>query len=182
MTRSAARILDEYLVAAARTGDRKALEMLAERWNRKLIAHAWRVTGHRDLALDAAQAGWVEILRSLPRLQDDRTFPAWAYRIVSRRCSRQINAIVRDRRLAEAAAEEVPAAALAGADSTLDQQRLASAIAALPADQRSAVALFYLEEMSVAQVAVALEIPAGTVKTRLLHARRKLRLALEGEN
>ncbi|CAN5226936.1 hypothetical protein BH24PSE1_BH24PSE1_04970 [soil metagenome] len=100
MTRSAARILDEYLVAAARTGDRKALEMLAERWNRKLIAHAWRVTGHRDLALDAAQAGWVEILRSLPRLQDDRTFPAWAYRIVSRRCSRQINAIVRDRRLA----------------------------------------------------------------------------------
>ncbi|CAN5227035.1 hypothetical protein BH24PSE1_BH24PSE1_04980 [soil metagenome] len=76
----------------------------------------------------------------------------------------------------------MPAAALAGADSTLDQQRLASAMEALPADQRSAVALFYLEEMSVAQVAVALEIPAGTVKTRLLHARRKLRLALEGEN
>ncbi|MBA3577778.1 MAG: sigma-70 family RNA polymerase sigma factor [Sphingomonas sp.] len=154
--------------------------MLAERWNRKLIAHAWRLTGDRELAMDSAQGAWLEILRSLPRLQDDRAFPAWAYRIVSRRCSRQIGAIVQNRRLSEAAANEAPAQE-ESAPSTLDEQRLRSAIAALPADQRSAVALFYLEEMSVAQVAVALEIPAGTVKTRLLHARRKLRLALEGE-
>jgi RNA polymerase sigma factor (sigma-70 family) len=51
----------------------------------------------------------------------------------------------------------------------------------LPPDQGSAVALFYLEEMSVAEVAVALNVPAGTVKTRLMHARRKLRAALEGD-
>jgi RNA polymerase sigma-70 factor (ECF subfamily) len=51
----------------------------------------------------------------------------------------------------------------------------------LPAEQQAAVALFYLEEMSVAEVAVALDVPAGTVKTRLMHARRKLRAALGGE-
>jgi RNA polymerase sigma factor (sigma-70 family) len=51
----------------------------------------------------------------------------------------------------------------------------------LPPEQRSALALFHLEEMSVAEVAVALDVPLGTVKTRLLHARRKLREALEGE-
>ena len=56
-----------------------------------------------------------------------------------------------------------------------------AAIAALPPDHGSAVALFYLEEMSVAEVAVALNVPAGTVKTRLMHARRKLRAALEGD-
>ena len=55
------------------------------------------------------------------------------------------------------------------------------AIRTLPPEQQAAIALFYLEDMSVAEVAVALDVPAGTVKTRLMHARRKLRGALEGE-
>ncbi len=49
----------------------------------------------------------------------------------------------------------------------------------LPAEQRAAVALFHLEGLSVAEIAAALGVPAGTVKTRLLHARQKLRAALE---
>jgi len=48
-------------------------------------------------------------------------------------------------------------------------------------EQRAAVALFHFEEMSVAEVAVALDVPVGTVKTRLMHARRKLRAVLEGD-
>ncbi len=55
------------------------------------------------------------------------------------------------------------------------------AIKTLPPEQQAAIALFYLEDMSVAEVAVALDVPAGTVKTRLMHARRKLRDALEGD-
>jgi RNA polymerase sigma-70 factor (ECF subfamily) len=51
----------------------------------------------------------------------------------------------------------------------------------LPPGQQAAIALYHLEEMSVAQVAVALDVPAGTVKTRLMHARLKLRAALEGD-
>ncbi len=47
---------------------------------------------------------------------------------------------------------------------------------------RAAIGLFYLEEMSVAEVAVALEIPVGTVKTRLMHGRKKLRATLEGDD
>ncbi|MHA1127824.1 MAG: RNA polymerase sigma factor [Alphaproteobacteria bacterium] len=48
--------------------------------------------------------------------------------------------------------------------------------------QRIAVALFYIEGFSIAEIATVQEVPAGTVKTRLMHARRKLRDALEGEN
>lgn len=154
--------------------------MLAERWHGKLVAHAWRLTGDREAARDAAQAGWVEIVRGLGRLQDERAFAAWAYRIVSRRCARQVGEAVRRRELGEALAAEPETMATEPAG-TGDQERLREAIAALPPDQRSAIALFYLEEMSVAEVAVALNIPAGTVKTRLMHARRKLRSALEGD-
>ena len=179
MERSAARILDEYLVAAARTGDRKAFAMLAERWHGRLVAHAWRLTGDREAARDAAQAGWVEIVRGLHGLKDERAFAAWAYRLVSRRCARQIGAAVRDRSLV-AELGEMPEGEIADGDG-LDRFSLRRAIAALPPEQKSAIALFYLEDMSVAEVAVALNVPAGTVKTRLMHARRKLRAALEGD-
>jgi DNA-directed RNA polymerase specialized sigma24 family protein len=59
-------------------------------------------------------------------------------------------------------------------------ERLRAAVRALPPEQRAAIALFYFEGMTVAETAVALDVPAGTVKTRLMHARRKLRNALEG--
>ena len=180
MSRSAARILDEYLVASAKAGDRQAFQLLARRWQKKLVAHAWRLTGDPEGARDAAQEGWIEILRGIGRLDDERAFPAWAYRIVSRRCARQIEAAVRRRELAQAAsAEPAPNAEAPGAG--LENERLRAAVRALPEDQRAAVALFHFEEMSVAEVAVALDVPAGTVKTRLMHARRKLRAALEGD-
>ena len=177
---SAARILDEYLVASARAGDRQAFGLLAKRWHGKLVAHAWRLTGDREMAQDAAQASWLEIVRGLGRLLDERAFPAWAFRIVTRRCARQLRQRIQERHLAQSLDDE-PQEESVPAGAPLDGSALRSAIAALPADQRSAIALFYLEEMSVAEVAVALRVPAGTVKTRLMHARRKLRAVLEGE-
>jgi RNA polymerase sigma-70 factor (ECF subfamily) len=177
--KAAERALDAYLAAAARTGDARAFALLVRRWNGKLVAHAWRLLGDADAARDAVQEAWAEIVRGLPRLADTGAFPAWAYRIVSRRCARAIGGAVRRRRIEEAvAAEPSPEPA---PDAAPEAARLAAAIAALPPDQRAAIALFHLEEMSVAEVAVALEVPAGTVKTRLMHARRKLRAALEGE-
>jgi len=182
MDRTKAQLLDEYLVASARTGDRKAFELLARRWGRKLLAHAWRLTGDVDLAREAAQDGWIEIARGLGRLRDERAFPAWAYQIVTRRCARQIGRVRRERTLTAAAAREpdfgteAPAAPDPGGGA-----RLRAALAALPEAQRAAVGLFYLEDLSVAETAVALNVPAGTVKTRLMHARRSLRAVLEGD-
>lgn len=173
------RALDAFLVASARLGDRRAFGTLASRWNGRLLTHAWRLLGDEEAARDAVQSGWAEMLRGLPRLRDDLAFPAWAYRIVSRRCARAIRRVQGDRKLADGlAAQPVGAEPATGPD---EAAAVRQAIAALPPDQRAAIALFYLEDMSVAEVAVALDVPAGTVKTRLMHARRKLRDALEGE-
>jgi len=173
--------LDAYLAASARVGDEKALALLAKRWNPKLVSHAWRLLGDAEAARDAVQEAWAEIVRSLPRLDDTSAFAAWAYRIVSRRCARAIGGAIRRRRLEEAVAAE-PAPELGPQqDEASDAERVRRAIEALPPEQRAAIALFHLEEMSVAETAVALAVPAGTVKTRLMHARRKLRAALEGE-
>jgi len=179
---SAERLFDEYLAAAARTGDRPAFERLARRWHGRLAAHAWRLTGDREMARDAAQSGWEEIARSIAKLHDVRAFPAWAYRIVSRRCARAVTGIQRRRVLDRALADMPPEPASETPAATEREGRLQIAIRALPPAQGAAIALFYLEEMSVAEVAVALDVPVGTVKTRLMHARRHLKTALEGEH
>jgi RNA polymerase sigma factor (sigma-70 family) len=116
-------------------------------------------------------------VRGLPGLGDERAFPAWAYRIVSRRCAKLIGSAQRHRRIEAAIAAE-PAQSQ---DEEPDFDRLRRAVRALPPEQRAAVALYHFEELSVAETAVALDVPAGTVKTRLMHARRKLRAALEGD-
>lgn len=183
MRRNVTKVFDEYLVAAARTGDRRAFGELALAWQPKLLAHAYRLTGDHDMARDVTQDAWMHIVRGLPHLHDTATFPAWAYRIVTRRTADIIRRLQRQRRtnaayeaeprLAETSAAEAEAAADAGP--------LHKAMADLPAAQRAPVALHYIEGFSVAEIATVLEVPAGTIKTRLMHARKKLRAALEGE-
>jgi len=179
MSRRAARIFDEYLAASARAGDRNAFGRLAQRWQPKLLAHAYRLVGEREAARDIAQDAWADIVKGLSRLEDIRAFPAWAYRIVSRRAADSVRVKQRDRKLqSEYAAENGDA--MEEAKTGADALGLNAAMNALPNDQRAAIALFYLEDLSVAEIAAALRVPAGTVKTRLMHARRKLRAALEG--
>lgn len=181
-TKATGRIFDEYLAAAARAGDAKAFARLAERWQPKLIAHAYRLLNEREAARDAVQDAWADIAKGILRLDDVRVFPAWAYRIVTRRTADAIRKRQRERRLGAAYAAEQAAKAQSAppAETGADKAPLQTAIAALPADQRAAIALFYIEDFSVAEIAAALNVPAGTVKTRLMHARRKLREALEG--
>ena len=175
--------LDTYLAAAARTGDRRALGRLAERWHPRLVAHAYRLTGEQAQAADAAQDAWTDILRGLPSLDDAAAFPAWAFRIVSRRCARSIRGRQRRRAGADAWASELAVHRDESADpgDGSDLDRIRTAMDDLPAEQRAAMALFYLEGLRVQEVATALDTPAGTVKTRLMHARNKLRALLEGE-
>lgn len=183
MRRDAARILDEYLVASARAGDRAAFSQLAQRWQPKLLAHAYRLIGDTELARDIVQDGWGDIIKGVSRLKDAALFPAWAYRIISRRTVDTIRRLQRQRKITTAYANEPKPSSLstAGIEAEADATPLRQAMAALPAKQRATIALFYLEGFSVAEVSVALSVPAGTVKTRLMKARRKLRAALEGE-
>jgi RNA polymerase sigma-70 factor (ECF subfamily) len=186
MTDPVQRALDEWLVAQATAGGRGAFDPLVARWHGKFLRHAYRVLGDPDLARDVVQDAWLEILRGLPRLNDGAAFREWAYRIVTRRCAKAIKRAQRQRRLdasieraAEGDSSRPPSPG--STDAALDARALRAALAILPPEQRVAVDLFYLDDMSVSAIAVALDVPAGTVKTRLMHARRKLRQALQGE-
>ncbi len=186
--RDSERIYDEYLVIAAQAGDRAAWERLVARWQPRLLRHAWRLTGHADRAADLLQDAWIDIWKGLRRLDDAVAFPAWAFRIVTRRCQRAFHDADRDRErladladLAEISGESDDSAAGDALAHEIDLGRVRAAMSALPPGQRAALSLFHLEDLSVAEIAIALDVPPGTVKTRLMHARRKLRARLEGD-
>ncbi|MEQ1781335.1 MAG: RNA polymerase sigma factor [Hyphomonadaceae bacterium] len=179
MTHARERLFDEYLAASARAGSRIALGQLAERFQPRLLGHAGRLTGDVEAARDVVQEAWIEIVRGLPRLDDATAFPAWAFRIVSRRCARWIRKVQQRRRIDTAyAAEPIETTTTNGGERASDASRIARVMANLSPDHRAAIALFYLEDLSVAEIAVALDVPPGTVKTRLMHARDKLRRSL----
>jgi RNA polymerase sigma factor (sigma-70 family) len=176
MTRTPDQIFDEALVLHAQQGRREALDRLASRWRARHYVHARRLLGSNELAADAVQDAWIGIIRSLWRLRDPAQFPAWSYAIVTRRAQDLIRRAARAKEspLAEDIADEPP-------KEPTSTDQLGAGLKLLPPDQRTAIALFYRDELTVAEIANALAVPVGTVKTRLFHARRTLRRYLTGD-
>lgn len=184
MDRNSERILDEYLVAAAIAGDRDAVSRLVARWQPRFFRHAWRLTGDAERAKDMVQEAWMEILRGMGGLHDVAAFPAWSYRIVSRRCQRAFNRSAREPLDSEDSVDTtiLTVPERESAEFATDLSTVVRAISTLPRPQQAALALFYIEGLGVAEIALALDVPLGTVKTRLMHARQKVRAFLEGDS
>ncbi|MGJ8571343.1 MAG: RNA polymerase sigma factor [Hoeflea sp.] len=179
--RTKQQLAEDYLVAGARLGSSSAIAKLATMRGPGLFRHAMRLLGNSDDAHDAVQEAWIEIIKGLPRLRDDRAFVAWAYRILTRRAARIISVRIRDRNQIYDTAQPDDFCVPEPGSLAADAHAVRQAIKALPPPQAAAISLFYLEDMSVAEVAIALDVPPGTIKTRLMHARAKLNKALKGD-
>lgn len=181
MDRNVETVLDEYLVLTAQAGSADAFRRLVERWTPRLRRHAARVLLDADASADALQDAWIAIARGLKRLDDPSRFPAWAFAIVTRKCVDEVRRRQRRRALNKSALDDPALAAVAPSDPDLGLD-LTAALAALPADQRLMVSLFYGEGLSGEAIAEAFNIPPGTVKSRLHAIRRSLKSLLEGDH
>ena len=157
----------------ARLGDKAAFAKLVAFRGPRLFAHAFRLLGDREEARDVVQEAWVEITKGLPKLRDDCAFPTWAYCIVSRRCARQIERNEHARAIAAAPHEPE-------SKPFLDAHNVHMAINRLSPVQAATIRLFYIEEFSLREVAMAMDVPEGTVKSRLASARDNLKTTLKG--
>ena len=179
MRRTPEDIQDELLVLRSQDGDRHALRELVERFHPRMSRLAWRLTVDAEAARDIAQDAWLAIVRGLRRLDDPERFRAWAYRIVSNKCADWTRRRVLMRRADAQQRETVAEAVGQEQENDSEVMRLRGALAALPAGQRAILSLHYLDGMAVAEISSVLQIPAGTVKSRLFHARKRLKQALE---
>ena len=173
-------VADAELVAEALRGCRDALAVLLRRhWDTATFLSA-RVLGSADLASDAVQEAAVAAMTDLGRLRSPDRFGAWFCGIalnVSRRWLRQLRSEVPSAPAERTCESPGPAEAAETADLAA---RVRRAIGQLPAGQRDAVLLFYLQGLSHREVAGELGISAGAVKARLHQARAGLAPRLAG--
>lgn len=172
--RLSAELFDELLVVRAQAGDREAAERLYRRWTPRLQRAARRYCGTGDPGGDLVQDCWLAIWKGIGTLRDPARFRSYAFSVLHRRGADQLRQIVRERgQLSDASAEPTQAAPQS------EQLAITQAFAALPPDQRFAAHLYFVEGLTLPEIAAAQDIPEGTAKSRLFHARRKLKAALD---
>ncbi|WP_299191605.1 RNA polymerase sigma factor [uncultured Erythrobacter sp.] len=170
---NAAALFDEMLVVLVQKGDSHAGERLFQRWNRRLIRAARRYCGSEDGAHDLAQDCWVAIWKGLGTLRDPARFRSYAFAVLHRRGASRLRDVIRER---EAAPDPLETALPA---SQSESAAITQAFTALPPDQRLAAHLHFVEGLTLREIAEVQSIAEGTAKSRLFHARRKLKAALD---
>ena len=164
---------ETFWALRAQCGDREALERLLRSVQPALHRYVRRVTGPAD-ADDVVQDALVSIARNVIWLVEPRLFRAWAFRIASRAAFSHLRRV--KRRGVEENAELV-LASLAAAEPPPNQELLAELLDGdvLSPASRAVLVLHFQEDMELADVAAVLEIPLGTVKSRLAYGLKTLR-------
>ena len=175
---------EDELVARARRGDTDAYERIVETYQAVAFRVAYLVCGDGAEAEDAAQEGLVKAFRALPRFRQGAPLRPWLLQIVANEARNRRRSAGRRARLAlHAAAESRPGDAAPSPEAAvLDAERrgeLLAAVNGLREEERLVVACRYFLDLSEAETAAALDVPAGTVKSRLSRALEHLRATLE---
>jgi RNA polymerase sigma-70 factor, ECF subfamily len=158
----------------------QSFERLVDEYRDKVFRLACSLISDEAAAEDATQEIFLKIWKALPDFRGDSSLSTWIYAIARNTCltRRRIAAEHRTVSLDEANAAEIPSQdPPAAADSDLR-----AAIARLPEKYRRVLVLFYLEDRSYQQVALALGVPMGTVKTHLHRSKKELALLLAQQN
>jgi len=175
--------LDGALVLEYQAGNIEALTSLVKRWHKIFCKKAFWIVKDSDVAKDIAQDSWNTIINNIEKLKDPNRFGSWALRIVYNKSIDVINAENRKRikddaykyeqKLFENGEEN---------NSELLKYRLLETIKTLPEHQQNVIKLFYIQDYTLKEIADILNISVGTVKSRLFHAREKLKLILKHRN
>ena len=172
--------MDTDLVILAQHGDQGAFGLAAARIADRFLAVSRRILRDIDLAEDATQQALLSIWRDLPQLRDPARFEAWSYRLLVRACyaeGRMRRRWAPNLRLLPA---DEPMDA-GGYDSVVDRDQLETGFRRLSLDHRTVVVLHHYLDLPLDRVAELLGVPVGTVHSRLHHAMRGLRAALDAD-
>ena len=184
---------EHALVRKVLEGDGEAYRVLVERYQERIYYLCYGFVRNREDATDLAQEAFVKAYKNLSRFQFRSKFYSWLARIASNLC---IDWLRRKKvRKAEEFDEGIAAKDSAGVISMAHykndprqslrnvqlREKLAEAIEALPDQQRQAIVLREIDGLAYRDIAEIMEIPEGTVMSRLYYARKKLQQALEDE-
>ena len=172
---------DELLAIRCQLGERDAFDALIARWHEPVWSYARRVTGSADAADDTVQDIWIRVMRGLPRLKDPAKLRAWIFGIARRALMDRLRSQYASPALSDVDVEDLSATE-AGTELAEDLALMHERLAGLPVIERDVLALFYLQELSMAEMSDVLGVPVGTIKSRLHRARRLLQARMSEGN
>jgi len=169
----------ELLVIRCQRHDAQAASELVAQFEQPLLYYLRRLVVSEADALDIYQETWLTVFRSLKRLLDRRAFPAFLYRVAHNHAMTHL----RKRHLIEktlATTDNDGAVTTPDIEfTTEDAAAVHAALGRLSVAHREVLTLFFLQDLSISEMSIVLEIPVGTIKSRLHHAKRSLRELLE---
>jgi len=172
--------VDAELIGRAQRGDEEAFASLAVVAGDRLHAVAHRILRDTDLAEDATQQALLAIWRDLPQLRDPARFDAWSYRLLVRACYAEARRTRHWTPILHVLPVDGPVTD-EGLGAIHDRDQLERGFRRLSIEHRAVVVLHHYLDLPLAEVADVLGVPAGTVRSRLHHAMRGLRAALEAD-
>ena len=169
--------METELVVRAQDGDREAFAELADASLDRFLAVAQGILGDTRLAEDATQQALLSIWQNLPSLRHPERFGAWSYRLVVNACYSEVR---HSRRWMPGMTTQLTSEPAAADEfgQVHDRDELERAFRDLSLDHRTVLVLHHCLGLTIPEVAHSLDIPEGTVRSRLYHAMKKLRAAL----
>jgi RNA polymerase sigma-70 factor, ECF subfamily len=166
---------DAGAIKRCQQGDRDAFRHLVETYQKRAVAHAVAILFDRDDAEDAVQEAFIDAFRAIGTFDKSRTFYQWFYVLLRNRCYKMTA-----RRRPTQSLDDVQF--LASQPGTVDDTRFAleKALQSLTREEREIVSLKYFSGLSYDELARHLQIPRGTVMSRLFYARQRLQAKLTG--
>jgi len=175
-------IYNELLAIRCQRGEPGAFRELVSTWERPLLFYIRRLLGSQEVEWDVLQEVWLRAFKAIGTLREPRLLSIWLYRIARRAAMRHLRDTYSDPAIDQTVADldalevEIDQRLNFSAD---DAQQVHLALRQIPLAFREVLTLHFLEDMSVAETAAVIGIPPGTVKSRLFHAKRALREALQ---
>lgn len=169
---------NDLLVVRCQLGEPAAFDDLVEAWHRRLWSYIRRLTDDDESAAEAIQETWLRVLRGLPRLRETGRFAPWIHRIARNVVMDRLRGEYSKPRTSDVDPDSLQGApVLSGRE--LDLDALRRELVSLPLLERDVLTLFYVQDLSLLETAEVLDIPVGTVKSRLFRARGLLREKLQ---
>jgi RNA polymerase sigma-70 factor (ECF subfamily) len=162
---------DAVAIKRCQAGDKDAFRFLVERYQAEAVGHAIAILMNREDALDAVQEAFLDAYHALGRFDTARQFYPWFYTILRNRCFK----LVGRRKNVGLSLDDVSILAPVNEIPEEDRLALERALLELSSAEREIVTLKHLDGLSYDEIAERLEIPKGTVMSRLFNARKHLR-------
>lgn len=178
MSRTAQSVRDEILILRCQRGEAQALADFVRQWEGRLFYYVRRLVPQEADAWDVLQKSWVQVVRDIRRLRDPAALRPWLYRLVRNTAISHYRAALTRQATAEFDGDIEDTSANDEVVRTEDAEEVHHALGLLPLPAREVLTLHFLEGMSVEEMAGILDVPIGTVKSRMHHAKHALRQLL----